>query len=351
MKIGIITLFGLYNYGNRLQNLAVTEIFRRQNFDVETIVCEKIRVKMILKKIYHKILFWTSDSKRNLAFEKFNDKYIKLNHIYRNDATIPNTISNSYDLFVVGSDQVWNPEIRKQEKSNFYLKFAPPYKRICISPSIGISKIAKEDEQDFKEGLDGFKYLCCREDQGANEITRVTGQYAETLIDPTLALNANFWRSIADYTKIPKRKYILAIFLGGMNRRIKNNIDVFANDENYEVINLFDTSSLYYTSGPESFISLIDKAEMVFTDSFHAVAFSLNLNTPFYAFDRIQPASQGNMNSRISSLLAKCSFENRFVEEDFINFQFECNFTNSNIQLEKERDKFNSYVLRVLENI
>lgn len=351
MRIGIVTLFGLYNYGNRLQNLAVTELFKRQNYEVETIVCEKFRLRTILKKIYYKILFWTVDGKRNLSFERFNSKYIKINHIYRRNPIIPNSISDSYNLFVVGSDQVWNPELRKNEKDNFYLKFAPSYKRVCISPSIGISKVRKEDEQGIKDGLEGFRYLCCREEQGAREIARITGRSVETLIDPTLALDAKYWSSIADYSDIPMQKYILNIFLGGINKVVKERIETFAESQKCEIINIFDKSSHFYISGPETFISLIDKAEIVFTDSFHAVAFSINMNTPFYAFNRIQSSSQGNMNSRIRSLLKICSMENRFIDADFDYYNLDCDFTTSNIQLAKERDKFKSFVLKALTSI
>ncbi len=36
-KAGIITIFGEYNYGNRLQNYAVQQVLRRQGLDAETI--------------------------------------------------------------------------------------------------------------------------------------------------------------------------------------------------------------------------------------------------------------------------------------------------------------------------
>ena len=40
-KIGIITLYGEVNYGNRLQNYAVCRFFQNQGHFVQTLVCQK----------------------------------------------------------------------------------------------------------------------------------------------------------------------------------------------------------------------------------------------------------------------------------------------------------------------
>lgn len=353
MKLGIITLFGLYNYGNRLQNLAVNEIFKRYDFDVETIVCENLSCRKILKLLWLKVFFWTLESKKNKAFKNFNSKFLKIKILYRNDLTIPKSLSKLYDVVAVGSDQVWNPEIRKREKNNFYLKFAPPSKRICISPSLGISNVCKKDEQGLRDGLKGFKYLCCREKQGSSEISRITGRPCETLIDPTLVLDSTYWKSIADYSMLPNKKFIVMFFLGYLNPEVKDFIVKYAEKNNFLIINILDHSSELYGLGPEVFLALIDKAEIVFTDSFHAVAFSLNMNTPFYAFDRVSLKSQSNMNSRILSLLSICSLENRFVESGTTVFEIDsiCNFDFANIQLIKERDKFNLFVSNALKSV
>ena len=120
MKIGIITLYGLYNNGNRLQNIAVTELFQRKGFEVETIVCEKLTLRKLAKSIRRLILFASKESQRYRAFKKFDKKYIKVNHVISQNLKMPEYIDKQYDAFVVGSDQVWNPRIRQKERAIFF---------------------------------------------------------------------------------------------------------------------------------------------------------------------------------------------------------------------------------------
>lgn len=72
MKIGIITLFGLYNYGNRLQNLAVSQIIANQGYEAETIVCSSWSIRTLIKHFLGFVCFFTKESRRKKAFIRFN---------------------------------------------------------------------------------------------------------------------------------------------------------------------------------------------------------------------------------------------------------------------------------------
>jgi len=73
-KAGIITLFGEYNYGNRLQNYAVQETLRKMGLDVETIKYIPLNYKINLEK--------NEICKRRLKkFKKFNENIKFANEI------------------------------------------------------------------------------------------------------------------------------------------------------------------------------------------------------------------------------------------------------------------------------
>ena len=70
-----------------------------------------------------------------------------------------------------------------------------------------------------------------------------------------------------------------------------------------------------YTSGPREFLGLIQNAECVITDSFHACVFSMIFQTPFVVLERDKAGTKGNMNSRIYDFLEEYHLENQLVTE------------------------------------
>ena len=118
-KIGIITLSGNYNYGNRLQNYAMQEVYKKLGFEAETIwnkMCSDnktkfpilVRLKNGIKPMIGRTNYVKIVDTRRRNFENFTDTYIKnSNYIIKNDND--NTkLNEMYDYFSVGSDQVWN---------------------------------------------------------------------------------------------------------------------------------------------------------------------------------------------------------------------------------------------------
>lgn len=346
MKIGIVTLFGYSNYGNRLQNYATQIILEKKGYDVETLVCVKKPIKEKFKYLIYEslALFNFSNTKRRHLFKKFCDNHLHINFVKTKNGLIPEKISEDYDFFITGSDQVWNPIIRKKEKYNFFLRFANPEQRIALAPSIAYPDIPKDCFTEYIIGLNGFQYLSCREQNGSELIEKMTNKKCETIIDPTLYVEASEWRKIAGYEKI-KNNYILLLFLGDISEELKKKIINYAKINEMKVVDLFSKNSTFFNSDPLNFVRLIDNASLVLTDSFHGTAFSINLNTPFYVFDRKQNIYEANhMSSRIVSLIDTFKLNERYCKSVEINWTDKCDFSISNSILERERRKFRSYL-------
>ncbi len=348
-KIGIITLFGYINYGNRLQNYAIQEVLKKYGFIVTTLVVRnsiKPFVKIVV--MYIKALTNNSDSKRYLKFRKFTKKYIPIKIIFAKKLKIKNKISTEYDYFVVGSDQVWNPHIRLRERDNFFLRFAKKEQRICISPSFGVESIPQNCRQDYIKGLNGFNFLCCRESAGADIIRDLTGKEAPVLIDPTLALDVKEWEKIF---KVPKRyrenPYMLCAFLGEVSEKKKNKIADIAHESGIEVLDIFNDSDY----GPDELLYVLFHAKLVCTDSFHFCAFSINFNIPFIVFRREGEILEESMFSRIDTLLEKFHLKGRIFENVSREKSYlVCDFSEANKTLIKERKKFYNYIETILKS-
>lgn len=344
-KIAIITLFGNTNYGNRLQNYAVQTIFENKGFKVDTLdfyLSKSRRVKSVLKNGLT-LLSGKPNAKRDRLLKDFNKKYIHVRSVSAPGGEMPSSLKNEYDFFAVGSDQVWNPEIRKNQRDIMFLEFANPEQRIAVSPSIGVSRIDDIYVDDLRRRLNGFTHLSCREKAGTQEIERITGRTCQHLLDPTLVLSAEDWRKAAVSEKRPIDKpYALLFFLGQIRPEIREKITAFCLEKNLEMKTMEGNRFNFSPVSPMGFVNLIDNAQIVFTDSFHGTAFSLNLETPFYAFNRVGSSNVNTKTtSRIKSLLDLFDLENRLNASDF---NCSCDFSTVQIRLVEKRVEFMEFL-------
>lgn len=347
--IKIITLFGNVNYGNRLQNLAVQYILQERGFHAESMAFVRGGISSFL----HPMINWAKRTflhdalaMRVHSFEQFGKKYIATNKITGSRFKLPEKVINETDYFVTGSDQVWNIDSRDPDKVDdlfdyYFLQFAEDHKKVCISPSIGGNAIPGEYEERFKKALSGFEFLSCREKKGAQEIARITGKPCEWLIDPTLYLSNEKWRQILSIRTQQKEPYIFLYFIDGINDALYKCIEKYAGDR-LKIIDPSDRKSPYYHSDPADFVSVLSQAHMVFTDSFHVTAFSINFHVPFYVFDRNK---LHNITSRLESVCGLFGLEDRYVsKQETFDIHDDCDFSVADRVLPVERGKFSLYL-------
>lgn len=321
MKIAIFTLCTHNNYGNRLQNYALQKFLYRYTNNVDTIWYEnnnylpelpswnkKILLKLLLnwKNIRRKFKYYYGrECIREYNIRKFSDQHINI----RYDFEIKEHISNKYDFFIVGSDQVWNPYYPYYYDAKF-LNFTENEKKIAYAASFGVSEIPKNRIDFFKSNLKNIKYISVREKAGAQIISKLIDKSVPVLVDPTLLLKKREWETLE---KRPYwyngEKYILTYFLGKISPIIKD----FSQKYNLKIYNLMDKNNLnLYVSGVEEFIYLIKNAQLVCTDSFHATVFSILMNTPFLVLNR-EEKGVADMTSRIDTLLELFNFQDRYI--------------------------------------
>lgn len=365
-RIAILTLNGYHNYGNRLQNYALQEVLRSLDFDVETIINNRKKTnvekvynllncspKEIYNKIYNRIYRKTTNNKNNYKyriakrteiFKKFTLDYINETIYSISKNNIPENLSDKYDYFVAGSDQVWNPS-NLGGSSIYFLTFADKYKRITYAPSFGVSEIAEEYIENYKEWISGIHKLSVREDDGARIIKDLTGRDATVLVDPTLLLTKEAWMTISkEAVNKPKGKYLLTYFLGEVPEIYKGQIKRIAKKNNLEIIKLGDiTEQETYITGPSEFIDYVNSCSIFCTDSFHGVVFSILMEKPFIVYER--EGLSLSMFSRINTLLKKFDLNSRKVENIRTNEEaFNIDYSHVPPLLEAERNKAFNYL-------
>lgn len=347
-KVGIITLYGNYNLGNKLQNYAVQRILENMNYVCSTISCAEIEVPVGWKGRIAAFLGFPkkiSQQKRSLLkhskmFKNFSDKYLKLGE--KINFSSSTKIKDKYDYFIVGSDQVWFKwRSLKGELSYFFLRFVPPHKRLCISPSFGRESIPEKFRQQYIDGLNGFKHLSCREESGCRLIKELTGRDAVLLCDPTMALTAEQWDEISSKPsfELPER-YILTYFLGDAPEAAVDYVRKMSEKEGIPVINLYNMNYPEYASvQPDEFLYLVKHAEHFCTTSFHGCVFSIIYHTPFSVFER---KDLKGMHGRIETLLKKFGLESCSADDE--NFGKTCDFSAVDDVLGTERIRMYDYL-------
>ena len=272
-NIGIITLNGNYNFGNRLQNYALQKFLKKMDYNSSTIwrinrkneFKERIKSIIPVKKVYRRLR----------RFRNFNEKFLSIDYINNEQIDI-----NKYDYYITGSDQVWNPQF-KEFNEELFLTFSPREKNISFAASFGVDEIPTDRREEFKEYLHSISHISVREESGISIIKSLDKTLNPIRItDPTFLLDKKEWETVMKRpTFFTKKDYVLLYFLGKNEQY--NTIKEYADKCGYEIINLLDLKDKYYSSGPSEFLYLINNAKMIFTDSFHSTVFSIIFHKDF----------------------------------------------------------------------
>lgn len=327
MKVAIITITDGQNYGNRLQNYALQQLLKKTGAEVVTIQRRTSRdlrgIAKIKKDFKHgiKILLGNPSDKwrrvRRKRFNEFNKKYIKFSNEILENNQAPNGLKDKYDYFVCGSDQVWNAhfDIIQEDIKNYLAFFARSQQKISYAASFGTDDIALGYERIFSKYLSDFKAISVRENSGIELVRKTCGrENIEVVLDPTMMINAEEWAKVSKKPNhISKEKFIVTYFLGGRGENVKKYIETIekiyqCKAHNLEIEFKIDkeiSSPLDFVTAPDEFVWMIQHAECVLTDSFHATVLSILFHKPFCVFERNADEMGNNMGSRIETLLAK----------------------------------------------
>lgn len=210
MKVDIVTMQAVNNYGSVLQTFATQEFFRQHGCDARIINYQRLSSSNILrsflstakrsvKYIPVQILFrLLLRAKFNKAFDSFRRDFLNISdgrqYHSMNDFDGYESVA---DAFCTGSDQVWNSWWNGGILPEFYLAFIPDDKyKFAFSASFGKDKIDTQEVRYTQKYIDAYRYISVREDS-ALKILEEQYHYSKGfhILDPTLCLDADTWRN------------------------------------------------------------------------------------------------------------------------------------------------------------
>ena len=356
MKLSLITLQGVYNYGSALQTYASQKVLTNLGCEVEIVDYYPNRMRNYgsLKQLYtdakpfHKNAWkcmaiamckYPSMIKLKKVFVPFTGKYFHKTMVYNSNLELRQNPPVA-DVYCTGSDQVWNDYLEGTFDESYFLNFAPDQaKKIAFSASFGRDDIHCEELAPVRELLEKYSAISVREESGLKILSDIDVKNKKCVLDPTFLLSKKDWMSLA--IPVEETNYILVYKLHEDSLTSEVALAI-AHQTGKKVIRMSSDYLKRIKNGKtivapkvEEFISYIANASIVVTDSFHATAFSLNLNVPFIS------VKWKMFNDRIETILHKVGLENRSVStiEDALKvYDEKIDFQKTNQYLKKESD-------------
>lgn len=363
MKIGIVTIPDLTNYGNRLQNYAVSHVLQtRFGCKTTSLASHKARafengnyILWLKNRIARALCLFPELAEKRFGpgmtrwanFCSWNNRHIPTRNFY-NRFSLPKQLNEQYDFFLAGSDQIWNYHFSSSRFDDYFLKFAENKKKAAISGSFGVEEIPDEWKQTYIDGLSDFAHISVREDAGAKIMKELIGRDVPVLVDPVMLLSREEWLKVAKKPRVDvSKRYILKYYLG--NEAEEEKIDSWAKEHGYAVYELLnDTIPELYSAGPGEFISLIANASMVVSDSFHCIVFSIIFRKPFAVYARL--GSGNYMTSRLDTLLGKFGLQKRWKHLLSPIEYLTCDYSKVDAIMVEEQEKALNYIQTVLHS-
>ncbi len=339
MKIGIMTFWSSQdNYGQLLQAYALQTYLTNLGHDVFQIAYngiedskgEKSLVDKIKQLNYSKIISiikQRQNKKKTLAeqrehpryFDKFRADYLHIGNVkYK---TYQSLVSNppEADFYICGSDQVWNYSfIGKPEP--YFLQFGDlKVKRLSYAASFGHKDLPEDIQAKVQSFLQKFDSISVREKSGVDICKKLVNKDIHWVPDPTLLITKEQWSALSADTngfKSENKQKVFVYTLGNRPLEAKDEIlKYFSEIDNTELVHSSINNDFSGTSYPtiNEWLGLFKNTDLVLTNSFHGIVFSIIFNKKFFALP--SKGSTAGMNERILSLLQKCGLEDHILFE------------------------------------
>lgn len=373
MKVGILTYHDTVNYGAALQayatqaaltNMGVYSEFidyinehRRGNYSVQKRFFNQLRQGQFLSSI-KTLVGMPMILGRTKRFAIFYRTYLKMGPISFRTRRSLWEAPLDYDVYLVGSDQVWNYRNNGSD-FNYMLDFVSnKHKTVSYASSFGIESIPEELKEEYTRTLKEIRFLSVREKKGAALVNQLIDRDVPVVLDPVFLIGKDYWLELAKNDTKIKNKYIvnytsktdyISRFCAGTDYDIHKNIVVQIGSALTISDVLNQKVRILSAAGPEQFLGLIKNADLVLTSSFHGIAFSILMEKAFVAF----LSGDEGRDSRIVDLLSSLGLSDRIfnskMTEDTV--EREINYKVVNQRLSTLRKKSISFFHNTLQQI
>ena len=315
-KTLLITLHSINNPGSALQAYALNRFLNDNGIKNEIIDYRPYYSKIgtqIIKGIIRTIVFYPNERETNRKYNTFVKKYMKLTRKrYFLYSQLKNK-SPEADCYIVGSDQLWNPDYECGKDSAYTLSFIKGKDKIAYATSVGKPTLSESELENLALRIEDFKWISVREKSTSKLLSAKMARDVSWVCDPVFLLDSKDYLNL-----VTENKYgdYAVMYLAVASPMLDKYIEYLRSVLGLKIIqaggNLKRCNCDLHLKniGPEEFLTLIQHAKFVISGSFHATAFSLLFKKSFCAF---LPESNGE---RILSILSLTGLESRIIRQE-----------------------------------
>lgn len=328
MEIKVITRHAPSNYGSLLQSIATIKVLNTLGHDCQIIdyirddekglggVLTALKQKPSwynnpFKRLLYILVRYPEQKWEEMQFEQMRKKFLNLTPRY---SSLDELKEIKAHIFMTGSDQVWGPLLNGSFDPAYFLSFVKNEKcKIAYAASFGRTDFSPNIIQQYQKLLNRYHAISVREDSAVKTLKDMGISSVHQVLDPTLLLTKEQWLSMAKPNQ-NKGNYVLAYQIHN-DKKFSTYAKQFAT---YVGMPLYRISpSLHqmlrggqfvYLPSVAKFLSFINSAKYIVTDSFHGTCFSINFNKNF-----IEILPNTKTGSRNQSILKLTGLEDRIV--------------------------------------
>ncbi|MBQ9439909.1 MAG: polysaccharide pyruvyl transferase family protein [Paludibacteraceae bacterium] len=307
MTAALITIHVGFNAGSALQTIASYNTLKQVGIDdviVINYIPERVThqrywkdAKRSFSRFLRRIFYYPIYRHEEKLFSNFIARYCKLTPPINSSDDFAQVIPTT-DLYITGSDQVWNFFWNEGVDRHYFFEGIIG-KKIAYASSIGMKALEPQQQDYLREQLNNYSAISVREFSAKKMLDKI-GISSQVLIDPTFMLTAEDWKHYA-LPRIIKDDYLFLY----TPYNIANSDKIFdcarhiAAEKKLKVVAM-STSILndkladitIKLSGPQHFLSLMLHSSHVITNSFHGTAFAINFGKELNIFMPSQFASR-----------------------------------------------------------
>jgi len=337
-KVGLITLFHKnYNYGEALQTYALNRYLNAQGYEAATVLyandgkVDKGKLRD-LKQKYAPLKVYTSGFRalpsKIIGFVKRRlnqENYAKIKHsleereyrfeelgrdmdatkkVYKDDSL--GELNIFLDAFLVCGD-VGKAAKKTPCSPYFAAAFSTGDKRLVAYATDFLNGTSPTAEEAYLcDHFARFHYISTRSEADARRIGERLKKQVPPVVDSVFLMDEKDWSALLEQKKTGKLKERYAfVYLTGRRKKYIRQVEKYCEKHALRLVNIpflsreYDKRDLYgdtmdIAAGPWEFLSYIKHAEIVFTDSYHACAFSWIFNKKCVAFRKYKDNSGKN---------------------------------------------------------
>ena len=332
-KIGVISIHEGVTFGSSLQAIALQKHLMRTapDRDVEIInyIPPRVRLKSRFAAVFsggekaaaHKAIWFARFQVNNERYKRFLKQHARISPALYSADQLKERYAG-YDCLITGSDQVWNSDYNRGVDPAYFLRVASEgTKKLSYAASCGKDGFSDEEWSTIREYLSDFTAISLRERSAVQMFEDAGIPGGQFVLDPTFLFNRNDWGAYEKADPECPKNYLLIYVLDIKGEKIVELAKRIARHKNLKTVLIASGQSgkarreygvdyVAHNKTPDVYIDLFRNASYVVTNSFHGVAFSINMERQFVAVKR------DRYNTRLDSILGALGLTDRYAETD-----------------------------------